>query len=152
MRFLRQLAVILRLVVTPRTDIILENIALRQQLGVLSRRSKRPRLNRRDRMFWVWLSCIWNDWRTSLVIVKPDTVVGWHRKGWRLYWRRKSRAKTGRPQIDREVRDLVRRMAHENSLWGAPRIHRELLKLGFTVAQATVAKYVPKRDKSPSPT
>jgi hypothetical protein len=88
----------------------------------------------------------------SLVIVKPDTVVRWHRQGWRLYWRWKSRRKKGRPQVDAETRQLVRRMARENPLWGAPRIHGELLKLGFDVAESTVAKYMPKREKPPSAT
>lgn len=148
----RQLLTFLWLLLAPQTEIILENIALRQQLCVLSRQKRRPRLRGFDRIFWVWLSRIWTGWRSSLVIVRPDTVIGWHRQGWRLYWRWKSRTKAGRPQIDIEIRDLVRRLARENPLWGAPRIHGELLKLGFVVAESTVAKYMPKRDKSPSPT
>jgi putative transposase len=148
----RQIAHILRLLLTPRTAIVIEDIALRHQISVLSRHSKRPRLSPLDRIFWVWLSKIWAGWRTSLVIVKPDTVVGWHRQGWRLYWRWKSRCRAGRPQVDRETRKLVRRMARENPLWGAPRIHGEMLKLGFEVAESTVGKYMPKRAKPPSVT
>ena len=147
-----QFLALLKILFAPRAEIILENIALRHQISVLSRQSKRPRLRRSDRVFWVWLSRLWAGWRTALVIVKPDTVVRWHRQGWRLYSRWKSRGKTGRPQIDREVRELVRRMARENPLWGAPRIHGELLKLGFEIAESTVAKYMPKRDKPPSAT
>ncbi len=152
MLLLRQFLALLKILFAPRSEIVLENIALRQQISVLSRRSKRPRLRCRDRVFWVWLSRLWARWRDSLVIVQPDTVVRWHRRGWRLYWRWKSRGKTGRPQIEREIRELVRRMARENPLWGAPRIHGELLKLGFVVAETTVARYMPKRDKPPSAT
>lgn len=149
---LRQLLAFLRTFFSLRADILAENVALRHQVLVLSRRKKRPRLRRLDRAFWVWLSRLWSGWRNALVIVKPATVVGWHRKGWRLYWGWKSRAKTGRPQVDREIRALVRRMAGENPLWGAPRIHGEMLKLGFDVGETTVAKYMPKRDRPPSAT
>jgi putative transposase len=149
---LKQLLALLRIPIAPVAEIMLENVALRHQLSVLLRQKKRPRLRSFDRIFWVWLSRIWSGWRNSLVIVKPQTVIGWHRKGFRLYWRWKCRAKTGRPQIDSEVRESVRRLARENPLWGAPRIHGELLKLGFVVAETTVAKYMPKRDKVPSAT
>ncbi len=149
---LRHILALLKILFAPRAEIIFENIALRQQISVLSRQSKHPQLRLRDRVFWVWLSRTWARWRSSLIIVQPKTVVRWHRQGWRLYWRWKSRGKTGRPQVDREVRELVRRMARENPLWGAPRIHGELLKLGFVVAESTVTKYMPKRDKPPSAT
>ncbi len=152
MILLRQLFALLRLLVASRVDIVLENVALRHQLRVLSRRGSRPRLRRLDRILWVWLSRLWHRWTDVLVIVQPETVVRWHRKGWRLYWRWKSRRKTGRPSIEREIRDLVRRMALENPLWGAPRTHGELLKLGFVVSETTVAKYMPRRDKPPSAT
>lgn len=100
-----------------------ENLALRQQLAVLQHRSKRPRLRKRDRIFWVWLSRLWTGWHSVLLIVQPDTVVAWHRQGWKLYWRWKSRAKAvGRPPIDTELRKLIRRMCRENPTWGAPRI------------------------------
>ena len=100
-----------------------ENLALRQQLAVLEHKSKRPRLRKRDRIFWVWLSRLWSGWRTVLVIVQPDTVVRWHQQGFKLYWRWKSRAKSGRPRVEVEIRKLIRRMCRENPTWGAPRIH-----------------------------
>ena len=139
MRCIRQILHFLRLLLAPRADILLENVALRHQLGVLARQRTHTRFNRLDRVIWVCISRIWTGWRSSLVIVKPDTVVRWHRQGWRLYWRWKCRRKTGRPQIDGEVRDLVRRLTRENPLWGAPRIHSELLKLGLVVGETTVA-------------
>jgi putative transposase len=143
----------IRLLVTERAALVAENLALRQQLAVLQRSVSRPRLRRRDRIFWVWLSCLWTGWRSAVVIVQPDTVVRWHRQGFRLYWRWKSRRRgDGRPAIPREVRDLVRRMAQANLLWGAPRIHGEMLKLGIEISQAAVAKYMPRRRKPPSPT
>ena len=148
----RQVLSFLRLLLAARSEIVLENVALRHQVCVLSRRSQRPRLRCHDRVFWVWLSRLWSGWRTALVIVRPETVVRWHRQGWRLYWRWKSRRKTGRPSTNADLRKLIRRMALENPLWGAPRIHGELLKLGFVLAQTTVGKYMPRREKRPSAT
>ena len=108
------------------TDLILENLPLRQQLAVLQRSVKRPHLRRRDRAFWVLLSRVWANWRSVLTIVKPDTVVRWHRKGFRLYWRCKFRRRgPGRPPVSPEIRELIRQMAEANPLWGAPHIHRE---------------------------
>ncbi len=150
MILLRQLFALLRLLVASRVDIVLENVTLRHQLRALSRRERRPRLRRLNRILRVWLSRVWHRWTDVLVIVQPETVVHWHRKGWRLYWRWKSRRKTGRPSIEREIRDLVRRMARENTLWGAPRIHGELQKLGIDVSQTTVSKYLP-RPRKPCP-
>ena len=115
----------------------LENLALRHQLDVLQRNRKPPRLKNRDRVLWVALSRIWPNWQTALVIVRPKTVVAWHRRGWRLYWQWKSRGR-GRPALSGEVRELIRRMSRENPLWGAPRIHGELLKLGYELSEATV--------------
>ncbi len=144
---------LLRLFVTGPAALIAENLALRQQLGVLHRSASRPRLQRGDRIFWVWPSRVWTGWRSALVIVQPDTVVRWHRQGFRLYWRWNSRRRGhGRPALPRGVRDLVRRMAQANPLWGAPCIHGELLKLGIELSQAAVAKYMPRRRKPPSPT
>jgi len=104
-----------------------------------------------DRRFCVLLSRIWSGWRTSLHIVQPETVVRWHRQGFRYYWRWKSQRR-GRPKADSEIRALIRRMCRANPLWGALRIHGELLKLGFEVAEATVSKYMIKRRGPPSPT
>lgn len=131
----------------------MENLALRQQLAILRRTMKRPRLTKIDRLFWVFLSRIWRDWAQFLIIVKPETVISWHRKGFKLFWRWKSRRRSkGRPQITREIRDLIRRLSRENPLWGAPKIHGELLKLGIDVSPATVAKYMIRHRKPPSQT
>lgn len=113
-----------------RCSLALEILALRQQLGVLKRKTPRPRLRIQDRVFWILLRRLWPAWNKVLIIVKPETVVAWHRAGFRLFWRLRSRAKIlGRPKLNAEVRALTRRMASENSSWGAPRIHGELLKL-----------------------
>ena len=137
-----------------RTALELENLALRHQIGVLQRSArKRPRLTPGDRLLWVLLSRIWSDWRSVLTIVQPDTVVAWHRKGFRLFWTWKiRRGQRGRPVVPREVRDLIRRMCRENSGWGAPRIHGELLKLGIDIGETSVSKYMVRGRKPPSQT
>ena len=127
-----------------------ENLALRHQLTVLQRSVKQPKMRRRDRLFWVWLSRLWSGWQSALLIVQPETVVRWHHQGFRLYWRWKSRKKPGRPKVDRTIRDLIRRMCQENPLWGAPRIQSELALLGHDVAESTVAKYMRHQSKPPS--
>jgi len=111
-------------------DFALENLALRQQLAVFKQSRPRPRLTDADRTFWILVSKIWHGWRSTLHIVQPETVVRWHRQGFRYYWRRKSR-RLGRPKIDPEIVCLIRRMCRANPLWGALRIHGELLKLGI---------------------
>ncbi len=117
-----------------RYSLGLEILALRQQLGVLKRKTPRPRLRIQDRVFWILLRRLWPEWNNVLVIVKPETVVAWHRAGFRLTWRFRSRPRSlGKPTINAEIRALIRRMAKENPGWGAPRIHGELLKLGFDV-------------------
>jgi putative transposase len=132
-----------------RYNLALEILALRQQLGVLKRKNPRPRLSVQDRVFWVLLRRLWPSWSSALVIVKPDAVLAWHRAGFRLFWRLRSRPKyLGRPQVDVEVRALIRRMSRENPSWGAPRIHGELLKLGFDASERTVSRYL--RRRSPS--
>jgi len=130
--------------------------------AVLEQSTKRPRLSKADRAFWVALSRTWKDWKDTLLIVKPETVVAWHRKGFRLYWTWKSRRRVGRQPVDPEVRDLIRKMSAANPLWGAPRIHGAaegpgrlrplLLKLGIEVSQTTVAKYTVRTRKPPSQT
>ena len=136
-----------------RAALQLEVLALRHQLQVLQRtRPRRLRLARTDRWLWVWLSHLWTGWRTALVIVKPETVIAWHRRGFRLFWPWKSRRRTGRPTVPRDVRTLIRTMSAANPLWGAPRIHGELLKLGIEVCQATVAKYMVRDRQPPSQT
>ena len=112
--------------------VALENLALRQQLAVLTRTVKRPQLRTRDRLFWILLAKAWRDWRTALIVVQPDTVVRWHRQWLRRQWtRRSSRTRPGRPSTDTAIRTLVSTMAAANPLWGAPRIHGELGKLGI---------------------
>ncbi len=128
-----------------------ENTALRHQLIVLRRKVRgRARLSNNDRWFFVQLYRWFPSILQVLTIIRPETLVSWHRAGFRRYWRWKSRSRGGRPQIGTELRGLIRQMSMENLLWGAPRIHGELLKLGFEVAQSTVAKYMVKRRGLPS--
>ena len=123
-----------------RRSLALENLALRQQLAVLQRSAKRPRVSNVDRGFWVLLRRIWTDWDSVLVIVKPETVVRWHRAGFRRYWTWKSRRRRpGRPSVAPEVRELIRNMSRSNPLWGAPRVHGELMKLGISISRAAVS-------------
>ncbi len=139
----------LRALVGGATTIALENASLRHQLTVLQRPGRRPQLTRWDRIGWVCLSRVWVGWRSSLVIVQPATVLTWHRQGFHLYWRWKSRTKpVGRPGLDSELRHLIRHMARENPTWGRRRIQAELALLGYEVAELTVAKYMHR----PSPT
>ena len=134
-----------------RAELELELIALRHQVAVLNRQqSGRLRLCSIDRMLWVWLYRVWPRCLKAILVVKPATVVQWHRQGFRLYWLWRSRP--GRRPIGRETRKLIREMCFANPLWGAPRIHGELLKLGIKISQATVAKYMVRRPQSPSPT
>jgi transposase InsO family protein len=134
-----------------RAVLELENLALRHQLHVLRRqRPGRPRLFTIDRLLWVLLYRLWPRCLEAMVLVKPATVIRWHRQGFRLFWRWRSRS--GRPLVHREVRKLIRQMSIANPLWGAPRIHGELLKLGIDISQATVAKYMVRRRGAPSPT
>jgi putative transposase len=121
----------LRSLIQSRITLSTEILALRQQLAVLNRTVKRPQIHRLDRFFWVILSHLWKDWREVLIIVQPETVIKWHRAGFRLYWRWKSKALIGRPPIDLQIRQLIRRISRENPLWGVPRIQSELLLLGF---------------------
>lgn len=129
-----------------------ENMALRQQINVLMRNRQRPVLKGRDRLFWVVLSYIWPKWRDALVLVQPDTVVRWHKKSFKRYWRWKSqRGKRGRPEIDINVKQLIRNMANANPLWAAPRIHGELLSLGLEISERTVSRILHKhKPKQPS--
>src|ERR1700758_2293591 len=137
-----------------RASLGLENLALRHQIGVLHRSAgKRPRLPAGDRLVWICLARFWRDWRSALAIIKPETVVAWHRAAFRLFWTWKvRRGQPGRPLIPREVRDLIRRMCRENSGWGAPRIHGELLKLGIEIGETSVSKYMVRYRKPPSQT
>ena len=134
-----------------RVRVEAENAVLRHQLIVLKRnRRGRARLTNHDRLFFIQLYRWFPSILQAVTIIRPETLVRWHRAGFRGYWRWKSRPLGGRPQIDPELRVLIRRMSRENPLWGAPRIHGELLKLGFEVAQSSVAKYMVKRRGPPS--
>jgi putative transposase len=137
-----------------RAALQVEILALRHQIGVLQRSSRtRLRLTPADRLFWAALSRMWGDWRIALMIVKPATVIAWHRKGFRLFCTWKGRhGQPGRPTLSREVRQLIRRISQENPLWGAPRIHGELLKLGIDVGETSVSKYMLRRRTPPSQT
>jgi transposase InsO family protein len=132
-----------------------EILSLRHQLTVLQRNQKPKRLvlYRGDRCLWVWLSRLWPGWRSVLFIVKPETVLAWHRQGFRSYWTWKIRhGRPGGPCVPKETRQLIRTISHENPLWGAPRIHSELLKLGIKISEASVAKYMVRNPKPPSQT
>jgi putative transposase len=137
-----------------RAALGLENLALRHQIGVLQRSArKRPKLTSGDRLLWICLSRLWRDWRSALAVVKPETVIAWHRAGFQLFWTWKVRhGQPGRPVISREVRDLIRKMCRENPGWGAPRIHGELLKLGIDIGESSVSKYMVRCRKPPSQT
>jgi putative transposase len=134
-------------------QLALENLALREQLAVYKRTVTRPKLRTTDRLFWVGLARVWTGWRQALIIVTPDTVLRWQRRRFREYWGQLSGRPTGgRPPVDLEIAALVRRMAAANPLWGAPRIHGELLKLGIDVAERTVSRLMPKHRPQPSQT
>ena len=153
MGLIRIVVLFIRGILRDRTELATENITLRQQLAILEQCSKRPRLRKRDRIFWAWLSRFWLNWRSVLVIVQPDTVVRWHQQGFRLYWRRKSRGgKIGRPKVDAEIRKLIRRMSRQNPLCGTPRIRSELALLGHEASKATVDKYRIRHREPPSQT
>ena len=134
-----------------QADLALENAALRQQLGTYLRRGTRPKLGVTDRALWVALRRVWPKWRSSLAFVKPDTVIGWHRQGFRIFWRWKSRTKkVGRPPIPRAHIELIKRMSRENPGWGEDRIAQELrLKLGIEHSTSTVRKYMTRRPSPP---
>ena len=134
-----------------RSDLLMENPALRQQLGVLKQRHPQPRFAAPDKLFWVILQRIWPGWKRALIIVQPETVVRWHRTGFKLYWTWLSRHRTrvGRKCVSRELRELIFRMVAENPTWGMPRIHGELKMLGFDISERTVLRWMRKTPRSP---
>ncbi len=153
MSVFHSIGLLIRAFFRDRAELAVENLALRQQLAILKEKTKRPKLRPRDRVFWVWLSPFWANWRSVLLVVQPDTVVRWHRQGFKLYWCWKSQTgKVGRPKIELEIRRLIRRMSQENSTWGVPRIQSELALLGHTVSEATVRKYRIRKRNPPSQT
>ena len=131
--------------------LLLENLALRQQLAVLKRRHPRVRLGPIDKFFWVLARRFWAEWKKSLLVVTPETVVRWHRAGFRLYWTLISKVKkqVGRKRLSKEVRDLIFRMVAENPTWGAPRIHGELLMLGFDVSERSISRWMKQAPRDP---
>ncbi len=147
MGVLKALAMFLRAWLVPRVELASENLALRQQLAVLKHSATRPTLRPRDRVFWTFLMRIWPDWRSVLIMVKPETVIRWHRRGFKLYWRWQSRGSSGRPTIDAAVQALIRQISKENPTWGAPRSQSELALLGHDLAESTVAKYMGRHAK-----
>ena len=136
-----------------REDLVLENLALRQQLLTLHAKRPRPRLDVLYKLFWVVLRRAWSGWKRSLILVTPETVVRWHRAGFRLYWAWLSQTRRvgGRRPLTNELRDLIFRMVAENPTWGAPRIHGELLKLGFDISERTVSRWVKRAIRNPEP-
>ena len=136
-----------------RLELEAEILALRHQLAVLQRQTpRRPLLHCADRLLWVLLSRLWPNWRGAIQIVTPDTVVRWHRRGFALYWYWKSRPqRAGRPAVGADIRALIRQMHAANPLWGAPRIHGELQKLGLKLSETTVAKYLGRRRRPRRP-
>jgi putative transposase len=133
--------------------VALENVALRQQLAVFRRTVRRPELRTRDRLFWVLLAKAWPKWRTALIVVQPDTVVRWHRQWLRRRWtQRSTQARPGRPSTAAAIRTLVDKMGAANPLWGAPRMHGELVKLGIAVSERTVSRLLRRRRRPPSQT
>ena len=143
----------LQFLIRSRAVLHLEILALRHQLAVATR-SRRPRIRftTLDRVLWAWLSQRWQGWSAALHVVQPATVLAWHRRGFRLFWTWKSRHRTGRPGVPADVRALIREMSMANPLWGAPRIHGELQKLGISVSESTVAKYMQRQRRPPSQT
>src|SRR5437773_10578713 len=134
-------------------QVALENIALREQLTIFQRSVRRPKIRPTDRLFWVCLRKVWKEWKSALVIVRPETVLDWQRRRFRRYWSQLSQHKNpGRPGTNAHIRKLVKMMAEANVGWGAPRIHGELLKLGIEVSERTVSRLMPKRSTAPSQT
>ena len=153
LRLLRLLFGLLVRSLRSRRGLLLENLALRQQLAVLAIKYPQPRLSVPDKLFWVLLRRVWSGWKLALVLLQPDTVIGWHRAGYKLYWKWLSgpKVRVGRKPINKELRDLIFRMVAENPTWGAPRIHGELKMLGFKISEPTVQRWMRKAPRSKEP-
>ena len=150
-QLMQMMLALVQALLASRMELALENLALRQQVAALKRERPRPLLTDMDRLFWVALREKWSDWANALIIVKAETVVQWHRAAFKRHWGRLSGSgkAPGRPRVSKETKALMRKMATDNPTWGAPRIHAELLKLGFDIAEATVSRYLPKRPADP---
>jgi putative transposase len=153
LRHLRLLAVLFTRLFRSRRDLVLENLALRQQLSVLRRLRPKPQFAAADRLFWVALQRVWHGWQKALILVQPETVVRWHRAGFKLYWTwlSRHRSRAGRRCVNRELRELIFRMVAENRTWGAPRIHGELKMLGFDLSERTVLRWMRRAPRNPEP-
>ncbi len=152
MQFTKLFFIALFKIFSCKADLIAENISLRQQLAIYKRKHKRIPIKNSDRLFWIFISKFWSKWKSALIIVKPATVVRWHKNLFKIYWCLKSRKKPGRPKIETEIRRLIRKLSQENPKWGVPHIKSELALLGYDVAESTVAKYIFKHPKPPSQT
>jgi len=154
MRWLKLALCLLHDLTRDHMKLLAEILALRQQLSIYRARTKHPRLNWLDRLFWILLSRLWPGWQSALAVVQPETVVRWHRTMFKWYWARKSREKKkpGRPKASREIRQLIARMTRENPTWGAPRIVKELVLLGIKVSESSVHRYRDRSTKPPSQT
>jgi len=150
-RLLKLLLVVFVKSVSSRRDLLLENLALRQQLAVLRQKRPQPRFAASDRLLWMMLRRFWQGWKQALILVQPETVVRWHQAGFKLYWTWLSRHRVcaGRKRISAKLRELIFRMVAENTTWGAPRIHGELRMLGFDVSERTVLRWMRKAPRSP---
>jgi transposase InsO family protein len=153
MPWLTHFLALLNALVADRSRLAVENVALRQQITVLKRSVKRAKIDDSDRVFWILMRRMLDSWRDTLLIVEPETVVRWHRKGFGYFWNRKSKLGTqGRPPIDADIIELIRRMSKDNATWGAPRIRSELVLLGHELSESTIAKYMVRHPKPPSQT
>jgi len=152
-RLLRLLVVVLLRCFRSRRELLLENLALRQQLGVFKQKNPQPRYALPDKLFWVVLQRLWTGWRWALILVQPETVVRWHRAGFKLYWSwlSRHRIRAGRKCVSRESRELIFRMVRENPTWGSPRIHGELRMLGFDISERSVLRWMRTAPRSPEP-
>jgi transposase InsO family protein len=153
LRLFRLLSILFARFFRSRRSLLLENLALRQQLSALKRKQPQPRLAPSDKLFWVILRRLWPGWKQALILVRPETVVRWHRVGFKMYWTWLSRRRTrvGRKCVGLELRELIFRMVGENPTWGAPRIHGELKMLGFDVSERTVLRWMRKAPRNPEP-
>jgi len=153
LRSLRLLFILLVRSLSSRRNLLLENLALRQQLAVLVRKHPQPRLAAPDQLFWVLLRRLWPGWKQALLVVQPETVVRWHRAGFKLYWKwiSRRRIRVGRKPTSKELRELIFRMVAENPTWGAPRVHGELRMLGFDISERTVLRWMRKAPRNPEP-
>ena len=140
----------LRATIRSRLELTAEILALRHQLAVLKRQARKPKLRSADRLLWVGLRRMWPHWQEALLLFQPQTIIAWHRLGFGLFWRWKSRTRAGRPSVEGELIALIQRMWQANPTWGSRRIQTELAKLGIQVSDSTIRHYRPKHRRSPS--